>query len=109
MTKPAVQQFEATLRRLQANEVPLKNMIQQLEKAPQEKRSQVQNQLAQARLQLQALEEGTKRAEVLRTTQERINGKAKLKFRVFYDTLEKQVDLLITDAPPEPAGKRGKR
>ncbi|MFV1967706.1 MAG: hypothetical protein ACC628_19930, partial [Pirellulaceae bacterium] len=76
---------------------------------PREKRVQVQNSLAQARSELQALEEGSQRAALLRATQDAVNGKAKLKFRVFYDTLEKQVDLLVTNAPSEPAAKKGKR
>ncbi|MFV1967689.1 MAG: protein kinase [Pirellulaceae bacterium] len=109
LTKPNMQQFETTLRSLKAREVPLKNLVKGLEKAPREKRVQVQNRLAQARLELQALEEGSQREVLLRATRDAVNGKAKLKFRVFYDTLDKQVDLLITNAPSEPVVKKGKR
>jgi len=76
--------------------------IKQIESGTREQQRRFQNQLLQAKQALQMIDQAVTRMQKLDGDITAVNNNTTLSFRVFADTLQKQIDLMVTDAnlPP---------
>ena len=104
LNKAAIKKYEA----VQSQQASLQNQIFEGQRAASDKKlpppqkARMQGALAEWTQQLQLLDKTIQKMTQLNTDMAAIGAGASLQFRVFSDTFEKQIDLIVTDPNAAP-------